>query len=169
MVFGAVAQNEGKISVRSQPGKGARFDVSFPSVATTAVVSSNPVTQTPRGGKETILVVEDEPALRALAVRVLTELGYQVLACEGGPAALELASDASIHIDLLFTDMIMPGMSGRDLAARLVDERRSLKVLFTSGFTSEVLQADDAGDVAFLRKPYIPSDLARRVRSVLDR
>jgi len=169
MVFGAVAQNEGKISVKSELGKGARFDLLFPALAATAVTSKDPVALAPSGGHETVLVVEDEPALRTLAVRVLTGLGYQVLACEGGPAALELASDTSIHIDLLFTDMIMPGMSGRDLATRLVAERPALKVLFTSGFTREVLQADDAGDVGFLRKPYVPGELARRIRAALDR
>ena len=171
MVFGAVAQNWGKIEVRSAPGKGARFDVFLPPIAGPAASSTEVPSVVPRGGAELIVVVEDEDALRKLAARILTDLGYEVIACCDAASALSVVEKLTRPIDLLFTDVIMPGMSGRDLAAHLRAARPSLRVLFTSGYTRDVLVVDDASEqgVEFLRKPYVPDELARRVRDLLDR
>ncbi len=170
MAFGAVAQNLGKITVRSSPGQGARFDVFLPPVATSAIAAQEAPDSTPRGGTELILVVEDQDALRKLAERILQGLGYQVIACADGQGAITAVANATQPVDLLFTDMIMPGMSGRDLAVRLRADRPSLRVLFTSGYTRDAV--DVAGKIEpkieFLRKPYLPDDLARRVRELLD-
>jgi two-component system cell cycle sensor histidine kinase/response regulator CckA len=169
MVFGAVAQNDGKITVTSAPGKGTVFELFFPPVSTPAAVPQAAADAATYGGREAILVVEDEEALRKVAKRVLLGLGYDVLACADAQEALAIAADASKPIDLLFTDVIMPGLSGRELAAQLRAQRPALRVLFTSGYTRDVLDTHDQRGAEFLRKPYLPDDLARRVREVLDR
>ncbi len=171
MVFGAIAQNGGKVTVRSAPGKGARFDVFLPAVSASAVTSETQPGGRPQGGREVILIVEDEDALRKLAARVLTSLGYDVIACADAQSALEIAASTPKRIDLLFTDVIMPGLSGRELGARLRAERPELRVLFTSGYPRDVLDTDSQSNVEieFLRKPYLPDDLAARVRELLDR
>ena len=121
-------------------------------------------------GRETVLVVEDEHALRAVARRMLAGFGYRVLVASSGEGALAVLKEHAEPIDLVITDVIMPGISGRELAKRLAVVRPGLRILFMSGYADDAL-ADHgvlAADVAYLQKPFTPDELARRVREVLD-
>jgi two-component system, cell cycle sensor histidine kinase and response regulator CckA len=171
-VYGIVKQSGGEIRVESELGRGTLFKVYFPRVenAPEALERDVLVREVPRGS-ETLLLVEDDASLRTLAMRVLKKLGYEVLVADGGFEALSIASDPRTAIDAVVTDVIMPGMNGRDLVERLIASRPELKVLFMSGYTNDdvlrrgVLQ----GEAAFLQKPFTPDLLARKVREVLDR
>ena len=167
-VFGVVAQSNGWIDVYSEPGQGTTFKIYFPRIYEDAV----PAREAPvsvRGGRETVLVVEDEPKVRGLAVRLLERLGYTVLAAASGDEALSLAEETA-RIDLLLTDVVMPHMNGRQLAERLARRQPGLKVLFASGYTQNVIAHHGVLDhgVQFLPKPYSLTSLATRVREVLD-
>ncbi len=121
-------------------------------------------------GNETILLTEDEPAVRALARHILTAYGYKVLEADHGKAALHVAEECGGPIHLLVTDIIMPGMSGPQLTDRLCAARCGLKVLYLSGHTdSAIRQSVLQSDAAFLQKPFTPTALAQKVREVLDR
>ncbi len=167
-VYGILKQHRGWIEVESVVGEGTTFHVHFP-VAERPVVASpaaTPSNELPRGN-ESILVVEDEPALRALAKLVLQRCGYKVLEAGSGVSALKVWSANRDKIRLLLTDMVMPdGMTGGELAARLQAEDPGLKVILTSGYNAETTQTNADG---FLAKPYSPIKLARIVRECLDR
>ncbi|MCK6551084.1 PAS domain S-box protein [Myxococcota bacterium] len=171
-VFGAVTQHGGAIDVVSEVGRGTTVHVSFPTSPSEGTNTGDLVRAVAAPtGQETILVVEDEPVVRALAVRILTRLGYAVLSAEDGPRALAIARSHKAQIDLLVTDVIMPGMNGREVAEQLTAERRTLKVLYTSGYTDDVIVRQgvlDAG-LDFLGKPYGPAALGKKVRELLDR
>jgi two-component system cell cycle sensor histidine kinase/response regulator CckA len=124
----------------------------------------------PDGGKETILLVEDDPLVRRLATRVLERHGYTVLQAEDGFLALELERAHTGEIMLLLSDVVMPRMNGQALAERLLRSRPALKVLYVSGYTDNPVVHQGVLDrsVAFLAKPYTPTALARKVRDVLD-
>ena len=174
-VYGIVKQSGGNIWVYSEPGQGTTFKLYFPR-------AEGPVAWTPEGtplqrgrvdgGKETILVVEDEPAVRALTVRVLEAAGYTVLQ-EGDPAqALELFDEYGRLVHLLLTDVVLPGMSGRTLADTITARQGvSPKVLFMSGYTQNAIVHEGRLDVGvdFLEKPFTPDGLLRKIREVLDR
>jgi CheY-like chemotaxis protein len=132
------------------------------------VAEEAPVSVTGRG--ETLLVVEDESALRDVAGRILSGAGYRVLAADGGPQALELAALHEGAIDLLVSDVVMPGMLGKELAERLVHERPDTRVLYMSGYAQPVLAAQGTLDpgVALLEKPFTAADLLSAVRRRLD-
>lgn len=123
----------------------------------------------PSGPRKTILLVEDEAAVRSLARLSLQLNGYQVLDVAGGDAALELADRYAEPIDLVVTDVLMPGMTGRQLVGRLLHRRPDLKVLYISGYTNRILQGDGNLDpgVSLLLKPFTPTTLARKVREIL--
>ncbi len=171
MVFGAVTQNQGRIEVYSEPGHGTTFKIYLPRVNPDASPRVSPPLGTLPHGTETIVVVEDEDAIRALAVRVLTGLGYDVLAFRTGTAALEALASLTTRVDLLLTDVMMPEMKGRELADRLRAARPNLPVIFASGYTDDVLASQGVleSTVDFLPKPYSTAILARRVRTALDR
>jgi len=168
-VFGVVTQSGGLVEVQSQPAAGATFHLYLPR-------SLDPVDTPPQpvgarsGGGETILVVEDEDLVRPVLTATLAERGFRVLAAENADAALHLWRAHGETIALLLTDVVMPGMSGPQLARRLRDERPSLPVLFMTGYAP-----DDAGHGDALReeevlaKPFLPDALAAKVRKVLDR
>jgi CheY-like chemotaxis protein len=169
-VYGMVRQSEGWIHVDSRPGEGSRFRIYLPRVAGAAVVpeSHAPLAEVP-GGVETVLVAEDQPEVRRLALRILTSHGYQLLEASSGPEALELSRRHAGPIDLLVTDVIMPEMTGRELATRLRESRPQIKVLYVSGYTADIIGREgvlDAG-VAYLPKPFTPAQLALKVREVL--
>ena len=121
-------------------------------------------------GHETVLVVEDEPALRELTKRVLQGAGYTVLEAGNGTDALRLLEEHPHDVHLVFTDVVMPGMNGRELAARLAVLRPNMRVLYTSGYTEDAILRHGVLDDAsrFLSKPYTPADLRRRIREALE-
>lgn len=165
-VHGFVSQSGGVIDVQSTPGEGTVFHLYLPGHDRPAV---SPVkisaTATPRGGGETILLVEDEERLRRTEAEALRELGYEVLEAAGGAEALVLL-DREPAIRLLLTDVVMPGMSGIDLARRAKEERPELKVLYMTGFERDAADGNLLGSL--LRKPFGVEALARRVRWALD-
>ena len=164
--YGIVRQAGGHIGVTSTPGRGTRFEILLPRVADRAErPSPAAATPAPRGG-ETVLVAEDEPQVRDLAVRTLREHGYEVLVASDGEEAARVASSHSRPVDLLVTDLRMPRVSGRELALRLQETRPALRVLYISGFTDETGGMPEGLD--FLPKPFTPTTLARRVRDALD-
>ena len=168
-VYGIVRQSGGTIQVASQPREGSTFTVYFPRAASSdlAAVTQQAAPEAP-GGSETILVAEDEAAVRHLVCRVLRGKGYRVLEAVDGEAALEIALAAGA-IDLLVTDLVMPGMGGAALASRLVELRPALRVVFITGYAPEAVerQGDLAVGSGLLEKPFTADQLARKVREAL--
>src|SRR6266851_5564596 len=172
-VYGIVKQSGGYIWVHSEPDKGTTFKIYLPRVAEISenlaqiAVPAEPGTVK---GTETILVVEDEPNLRYLARQFLEKQGYRVIEAADGAVAMQIAVAHEGMIHLLLTDVIMPGMNGRELAQRIVEIRPNTKVLYMSGYTENVIGRNgtlDAG-VRLLQKPFTLHDLKNRVREVLD-
>jgi two-component system, cell cycle sensor histidine kinase and response regulator CckA len=169
-VYGIVAQSGGEIALWSAPGQGANFTILFPPATTPApLASGSPIGQR-HGGNETVLLVEDDSAVRGLIESVLRSAGYTVLSAPGGAAALALALIYPAPIQLLITDVIMPGMSGVDLVRAFEVSRPELRVLYISGYADDDLTPHGlrAANVAFLAKPFPPDVLARQVRALLD-
>jgi len=169
-LFGAVKQAGGSIEVYSEIGKGTTFKIYLPRVEEQPIklTKAKSALNIPRGS-ETVLLVEDEDSVRELARIVLTKLGYTVLPASNASEALLLAEDRSRRIDLLMTDVVMPGMNGRELAEKLLHLRPELKVLFSSGYTENVIAHHGVVDehVAFIGKPYSVQALAAKIREVL--
>ena len=170
-VYGIVKQSGGEIVVESEPGSGATFHIYLPRVAG-VLDDSRPARIQPavRAGTETILLVEDEPGVRQLVREMLHRLGYTTLEAGGGAEALRIFDQHRGGIDLLLTDVIMPQMSGRDLAARLRSLQPALKVLYMSGYTDDMLAHHGVlePNVYLLPKPFAPDELGAKLREVLD-
>ncbi len=164
VVFGIVTQSHGFVEVDSAPGAGTRFQVFLPRVDDAEAVAAPRAVEAPRGGDETVLVVEDDVALRRLAAAALTTRGYRVIDAGTGVEAIDAAAAHDGPIDLLVSDVVLPGMSGRDLAILLRAARPDLRVLLMSGYPADAT----VGETPFLPKPFSPSALAARVRDVLD-
>jgi PAS domain S-box-containing protein len=170
-VFGIVKQSGGAIWVASEPAKGTVFKLYFPMTDRTAVVrSSTPPESDTLLGSETILLVEDDERVRILARTILGKYGYTVLDAKGGGDAFLLCEEYPHAIDLLLTDVVMPRMSGRLLAERLLSLRPQMKVLYMSGYTDDAVVRHGIfySTVAFIQKPITPVPLARKVREALD-
>jgi signal transduction histidine kinase/ActR/RegA family two-component response regulator len=171
-VYGIVKQHRGWVEVSSQVGSGTTFKIYFPATARENEVAADTLAapQTVRGGKETILLVEDEAVLRELVRDILGQYQYRVVEAASGIEALKAWDENNGQIDLLLTDMVMPeGMTGSDVAAQLRKRKPGLKVIFTSGYSAEAVGRDfSQGDAAFLAKPYLPPQLAQTVRQCLD-
>jgi two-component system cell cycle sensor histidine kinase/response regulator CckA len=170
-VYGIVQQSGGSVSVESQPGRGTTFRVSLPvHEEPLPRLVEEPAPAPLAQGSETVLLVEDETDVRELAADILRDLGYTVLAAKGPDHAVTAAGRHAGTIHLLLTDVVMPGGSGRDLAARLAPARPGLKVLYMSGYTDHAIVHRGVLDpgLAYIDKPFTPEDLARKVRGVLD-
>jgi CheY-like chemotaxis protein len=169
-VYGIVQQSGGTIRVDSEVGKGTSFRICFPRVEETVDTDQPAPPIAPERGLETILVVEDYPGLRELARRMLEKAGYTVLLAGNGGEALQLLESHDGPVHLLLTDVVMPGMNGRELAARVVEAHPEIKVIYTSGYTDDaIMRHGVVADAAhFLGKPYTHEDLTRAVRKALD-
>jgi CheY-like chemotaxis protein len=173
-VYGIVKQHEGWLEVASEVGIGTVFSVFFP--ARTEPVEGKSMDVAPaaavQGGKETILVVEDEGVLRDMAHLILADCGYEVLEAATGVEALDVWNRHPGMINLLLTDMVMPeGLSGMELAEKLLAAEPKLKIIFASGYSMDDLDTDfiREGHATFLQKPYTHLTLAKAVRDCLDR
>ncbi|WP_164104663.1 hybrid sensor histidine kinase/response regulator [Candidatus Laterigemmans baculatus] len=170
VVHGIVKQNGGYIDVSSEPGAGAVIQLHFPAVEGTAAAPKNEASGKPAPGSESLLLVEDEDAVRRLLLRILEQQGYQVLVASNGREALALLAEHREPIELLVTDVVMPELGGPELAHVLCPRYPEMKVLFLSGHTDDAMVRHGLvqDEVAFLQKPFSPLALVRKVREVLD-
>jgi len=171
IVYGIVAQSSGHIEVVSTPGRGTTVTVALPRVEDPMVaVGADTALTAPLHGRETILLVEDEAAVRDMVRDMLQMSDYTVLEAGSGDEALRLCDQHAGPLHLLVTDVMMPGMSSRELAQRLALLRPAMKVLYMSGYTGDIIDINDtlAPGTAFLQKPFTLDTLARKVREVLD-
>lgn len=170
-VYGIVTQCGGAIDVTSRVSHGTRFDLYFPS-AESDIITTAPtqLLGQPQRGTETILLVEDEPSVRMLVRDELRKLGYRVLEAKNGIEACLLATQQAGSFQLLLTDVVMPGMAGRELAQHLSVIKPDLRTLFMSGYMDDVgiMAGQEEGTSSFLQKPFTPEVLARAVRNLLD-
>ncbi|MCF7838513.1 MAG: PAS domain S-box protein [Candidatus Marinimicrobia bacterium] len=169
-VYGIVKQNAGFVNVHSEPGQGATFQIYLPRFG--GEHSGRGEAQTTEalpGGSGTVMLVEDERSVRVTTARFIEQLGYTVLTAETPAAALRLAAEHEGVIDLLITDVVMPGMNGRDLAAKLAPDHPHMKMLFMSGYTADAIAHRGILDegVHFLSKPFTRDDIAHKVHEIL--
>jgi len=170
-VYGIVKQNQGDIRVHSQVGQGTTFEIYIPRArqAAPSPPDRDQAADLPRG-TETVLVVEDDPNVQDLIASTLRMQGYTVLQAATAPEALRLTDEHGGDLHLLLTDLLLPGMNGIELASRLATTNPGIKVLLTSGYTADVIERHGVPShgIAFIEKPFSPSDMARKVRDVLD-
>jgi two-component system cell cycle sensor histidine kinase/response regulator CckA len=170
-VYGIVDQSGGGIAIDTAPGRGTAVRIYLPTTDAAADVEQpRAVPVTASAGKETVLLVDDNDAVRELASNALRRRGYTVIEARSGEEAIDWATRTNGRPDLLVTDVVMPGLSGPNLAARLVQDNASLRVLYMSGYTDDAMPAHGKfwGGVPLLQKPFSPGQLAERVRQALD-
>jgi PAS domain S-box-containing protein len=168
-VWGIVQQSGGSICVRSEPGQGTRFDVFFPRLGEHETPETQFDHPSAEGDGEIVLVVEDADAVRRLTERILRAVGYRVLCASNGEEALSSYGRPDVRVDLLLTDVVMPSMSGRQLADRMREVHPHLRVLYISGYTDDAIVHHGVlgPDTHFLSKPFVPSELRSKVRGIL--
>jgi CheY-like chemotaxis protein len=166
-----VKQSGGCVTVSSEPGKGAAFGIYLPRASEMPERKvPPPVAVTSSAGTETILLVEDEAVVRDLVCEILRETGYVVLPATSGAEAVKITADRSKAIDLLITDVVMPEMSGPELANKLRRARGEMRILYMSGYTDDAVLVRQGlpENCAFIRKPYTPMQFLQKVRETLD-
>jgi len=169
-VYGAVEQSGGRITVDSIPGQGSTFTMYFPRHWGEEPAIGTVAQRMPQVGTETLLVVEDEPAVRLSVRRLLEWHGYTVIEARNGADALKVYESHGADIDLVLTDVMMPEIGGHELVERLRAERPDLRVLFMSGYTERALpnNLESSGRTGYLEKPFTVESLMRRLREILD-
>jgi CheY-like chemotaxis protein len=169
-VYGIVKQSGGSIWVYSEPGRGTTFKVYFPRVDAEADAQAALQVTNGKGGTETILLVEDEDAVRAVAGRILRRQGYTVVEASNGSEAMRQFTEGGCEFDLIVTDIVMPEMGGLELAQRVREWSPNARILFTSGYTEDAVLSRNFLDpgAEFVEKPFTPARLAQRAREVLD-
>jgi CheY-like chemotaxis protein len=170
-VYGIVKQSNGYVYPQSEIGSGTTFYIYLPKVEDSAEgVSPAKSQESEHGGCETVLLVEDEESVRELVRETLAMRGYKVLEAENGENGLHIAETCPDHIDILITDVVMPGMGGRELAKQLLVLRPGISVLYLSGYTEDAVVHQGAlgPGTAFLQKPFTLQSLAKKVRDVLN-
>jgi two-component system, cell cycle sensor histidine kinase and response regulator CckA len=171
-VYGIIKQHQGWVEVDSTVGKGTTFRLYLPAVEAPVLISSKPVAPpVEKKGFETILVVEDDSMVRRMLETLLSMGGYQILSAASGAEALQVWKTNHAKVKLLLTDMVMPGgISGKELAETLRQERPELRVLISSGYSSDLVSGGEAlpPKTWFLAKPYTPKELIEKVRTSLD-
>jgi CheY-like chemotaxis protein len=170
-VYGIITQSGGAIEVHSIPGQGSTFRIYLPQVdLCVAADETLRPGAAPPAGSETILVVEDEVQVRTLVQEILQAEGYTVLTAADGDEGLQLCRAYDAAIDLLLTDVVMPGMSGPEMVRRLLPGRPTMKVVYMSGYASDAMGDDGIldPDTAFVQKPFTPAILLKKVRETLD-
>jgi CheY-like chemotaxis protein len=169
-VYGIITQSHGHIFVYSEVGRGTTFKMYLPQVAEALTADRPTPTLASTSGTETILLVEDDAALRKVATRILESAGYTLLTAANGVEALSLVDRHKAPLHLLLTDVVMPEMSGRELATRLAEIRPETKVLYASGYTDDaiVLHGVLEAGVPFVSKPFTAAELTHKIRQVLD-
>ena len=171
-VYGIVRQSEGHIWVYSEPGKGSTFKIYLPRVDDVAqsLLPESASKKPSLGRGETVMLVEDDESLRTLALKFLEDSGYEVLAAEDPRSAIELSGQHNATIDLLITDVIMPIMSGNELAQFLARSRPAMRVLYISGYTGDVIARHGVLDAQtnLLEKPFTRSSFLTKIREVLE-
>jgi len=170
MVFGIVQQSGGCIHVYSEPGHGTTFKIYLPAIPDELTAKSRSESSPRVQGAETILLVEDEENVRSLALKILKKQGYRILSAADGKDALKLVESHTVPLHLLVTDVVMPHVSGPELAEKLQAKFPGLKVLFMSGYTDDAVLRHGLieAEMPFIQKPYTPQQLAQKVRQVLD-
>jgi PAS domain S-box-containing protein len=168
-VYGIVKQSGGYVIVQSELGHGTSFHIYLPQVEGTSEKHAAPVAGTPAGGTETVLLVEDEESVRQLVRDTLEAKGYKVVEAENGEAGLAAATGHQGKIDLVITDVVMPGVGGREMVERISATRPEAKVLYLSGYTEDAILSEGSiqSGTAFLQKPFTLQSLSKKVREVL--
>jgi CheY-like chemotaxis protein len=171
MVYGIIKQSGGNIWVYSEPGRGTSFKIYLPLVNAPADATTSEQSQSENSrGTETILLVEDDEQVRELAREALCVSGYEVLVAETPKAAIALCLSHRSQIDLLLTDVVMPGLSGPELATQVTAIRPEIKILYMSGYTAQAIvhHGELDANTFFIQKPFTPSSLSAKVREVLN-
>lgn len=168
-VYGIVKQTGGYVMVQSEKGAGTTFNIYLPRVEAAADLNMEPVARVAEGGSETVLLVEDEESVRQLVRETLESKGYRVVQAENGEAGLLAAAKLDATIDLVISDVVMPGMSGRELVQELLKIRPETRVLYLSGYTEDTIVSEGSieSGTAFLQKPFTLHNLLKKVREVL--
>ena len=170
MVHGIISQSDGQIAVESEPGQGTTFTITLPLADSVGALPESVATAPASGGAETILLVEDDPSVRAVVTSMLDQRGYRLVPAGSGEEALALAHATPGTVDLLITDLVMGGLNGRETAEAVREHQPQAKVLYMSGYTDDAairVHGHESG-ISFLQKPFSGEELGRRVRELLD-